>query len=78
MKQHGILGDLCRSLDCMEDEMHGLCRLFSKKRKPKHKGHHPPCFDFEAELNEMRALDFCPPCGRSCPCCQEKKNCDEH
>jgi len=73
MKRQGVLDDLCRSLDCMEDEMRGLCRLFHRKEKPKHKDRCPSCCEAEKKCPEIPPKEFCPPCGRERPCCREEK-----
>jgi len=71
MGKQGFLGDLCRSLDRMEEEMRGVCGLFRKrkqhpcsKRPPQHRPEHPCCPPPGCR----------PPCGRECFCCAGKED----
>ena len=59
MKKCGILAAFCRSLDCMEEEMHGFCR---KKTCTRQK----PCKE------EKCCPKGVPPCGRERFCCDER------
>jgi len=61
-----LFGDLCRSLDCMDKEMHGLCRLFRRN------GHDTCSCHQEPEV----LCKPCgkPPCGKEIFCCCEKEH----
>ena len=74
MGKHGFFGSICKSLDRMEEEMCGLCRLFRKE-----KGHkHGPCSPCHEEYKPKKPPcelppDFRPPCGWERCCCEEKR-----
>ena len=64
MGKHGLFSELCRGLDCMEQEMHGLCE------KLRGKGHCKQCC--EQPQKPCLPPDFRPPCGRDTCCCEKK------
>lgn len=70
MGKHGFFKDLCRSLDCMEEEMRGLCRCFHKKEKSCDVQKKSCC---ELLCEFCLPPDFRPPCGKEKCCCEKKK-----
>ena len=70
MKQQGFFHNLCRSLDCMEEEVTSICRIFCKD-KPKKR----PCACKEQRPVPDKKIppDFWPPCGRNVCCCEKEK-----